>query len=129
MALWDAIVARIPLVRSIYSAVKQVLHTIFSSDGQAFRRVLLIEYPRKGLWSVAFQTAGGIKKAEAQLQQQLLTVFVPTTPNPTSGFLLMVNKDEVIELEMSVDSALRFVISLGVVQGSRENNQEELVKS
>ena len=109
---WEGILNRIPLVRSIYYAVKQVLTTIFSDSTDSFRKVLLVEYPRKGIWSIGFQTSTGFKQSE---NKDLITVFVPTTPNPTSGFLLMFDKNEVKELEMSVDEALKMVISLGVV--------------
>lgn len=121
---WDTLVAKIPLIRSIYSAIKQVLHTVFSSEGLAFRKVLLIEYPRRGSWSVAFLTGKGLPEARQHEGQDLLTVFVPTTPNPTSGFLIMVPASDAIELDMSVDAALKFVISLGVVQGNSKQPEE-----
>lgn len=112
----ETIIKRIPLVRAIYSSVKQVLHTIMSSNGQAFRRVLLIEYPRKGVWSIAFQTGSVAATIQDSVGQKCLTAFVPTTPNPTSGFLVVVPETEVKELAMTVDDALKMVISLGVVQ-------------
>ncbi len=112
---WESLLARIPLVRSIYSAVKQIAETMFSSNGQSFRKVLLVEYPRKGLWTLAFQT--GTKIGEAQLKTgcDVINIYVPTTPNPTSGFFLMVPRAEVVELEMSVDEGLRMIISMGAV--------------
>lgn len=113
-SLGEAILHRIPLVRSIYKAVKQVMETLLSSNSNAFRKVLLVEYPRKGIWSVAFQTST-IPSSNAT-EQELVAVFVPTTPNPTSGFLFMVPKSEVIEVDMSVDEAFKMIISLGVVQ-------------
>jgi uncharacterized membrane protein len=125
VALGERIVAKIPLVRSIYQAVKQVSETIFASNSQAFRKVLLIEYPRKGLWSVAFQTASSnkthgttshIQNQEHKEENNLITVFVPTTPNPTSGFLILVNRNDAKELDISIDEALKMVISLGVIQ-------------
>lgn len=116
MELWDKGVNRIPLVRSVYMGVKQVMNTIFSPSGNAFRKVLLVEYPRKGMWSIAFQTGDSIEIANNAVQKDMVTIFIPTTPNPTSGFLMMVPSDEVILLNMSVDQALKFVISLGVVQ-------------
>jgi len=116
VALWEKILARIPLVRSIYSSSKQVIETLFSSNGQAFRKVLLVEYPRQGCWSIAFQTGSGTMELRDQVGQELITLFVPTTPNPTSGFLIVVPKDAVLELQMSVDDALKMVISLGVIQ-------------
>ncbi len=120
---WDTLVAKIPLIRSVYSAIKQVLQTVFSSDGYAFRKVLLIEYPRRGIWSIAFLTGKGLKAAVEETGEDLITVFVPTTPNPTSGFLIMVPASEARVLDMNVDAALKFVISLGVVQGKAAVNE------
>lgn len=112
----EAVLDRIPLVRSIYSATKQVMETIFSSQSQAFRQVLLVEYPRKGLWTLAFQT-GVVSDAISQhTGEEMLSIFIPTTPNPTSGFLMMVPKSDATELSMSIDDALKLVISLGVMQ-------------
>lgn len=115
VALWEAVLARIPLVRSIYSAVKQLAETMFSGGGQSFRKVLLIEYPRKGLWTLAFQTGTGLGEAQRKTGRDVINVFVPTTPNPTSGFFLMVPREEVVELDMSVDDGLKMIISMGVV--------------
>lgn len=113
----DAIIAHIPLVRTIYASVKQVLQTLFTPGGQSFRKVLLVEYPRPGMWSLAFQTGDGAPEVEKSLQgEAMVSLFIPTTPNPTSGFLMMVPRKDVIELDMSVDQALKFVISLGVMQ-------------
>jgi uncharacterized membrane protein len=117
VSLWDGLIGRIPLVRSVYAGVKQMLETVFSTDGHSFRKVLLVEYPRKGLWSIAFQTGSGCKEVQTLLDgEELVTLFIPTTPNPTSGFLMMAKKNEVVELNMPIDQALKFVISLGVVQ-------------
>lgn len=117
VALGDAIVARIPLVRTIYMGVKQVTQTLFTPGGQSFRKVLLVEYPCAGVWSIAFQTGEVSKDVEKTIgQQAMVSYFIPTTPNPTSGFLMMAPRSKVIELDMSVDQALKFVISLGVVQ-------------
>ncbi|AHE97396.1 DUF502 domain-containing protein [Thioalkalivibrio paradoxus] len=113
--LGEAIVDRIPLVRSIYSAVKQVMRTVFDDGGQSFRRVLLVEYPRKGLWTLGFQTGVGVGEVQARTERDVLTVFVPTTPNPTSGFVIMVPREDAVELDMSVEDGLKFVMSLGVV--------------
>jgi uncharacterized membrane protein len=113
--LWEKLLARIPLVRSIHAGVKQILRTVFSSKEAAFRKVLLIQYPRQGTWTLAFQTGEGIDEIKKHLGEELITVFVPTTPNPTSGFLLMISRKDVIELDISVDSALKMVISLGVI--------------
>jgi len=113
--LWESCLARIPLVRSLYSGVKQVLNTVFSSSNKSFRKVLLIEYPKAGSWTMAFQTGNGIPEINSKTGEELLSVYVPTTPNPTSGFLLFVPAKNVIELDISVDVALKTIISLGVV--------------
>lgn len=117
VALGESILAKIPLVRSIYNAVKQVLETIFANDSKAFRKVILIEYPRKGLWSIALQTSSdNSNNGDQKLDDDMVTTFLPTTPNPTSGFLLLVPRKDIIELDMSIDEALKMIISLGVVQ-------------
>jgi len=112
---WESLLARIPLVRSIYSAVKQIAETMFSSSGQSFRKVLLVEYPRKGLWTLAFQTGTVTGEAQCKTGREVINIYVPTTPNPTSGFFIMVPKEDVVELEMSVDEGLRMIISMGSV--------------
>ena|SRR3990167_2323146 len=113
----DAIMGRIPLVRSIYTGVKQVTQTLFTPGGQSFRKVLLVEFPCAGVWSIAFQTGETTKEIAGAINgERMVSYFIPTTPNPTSGFLMMAPKEKVIELDMSVDQALKFVISLGVVQ-------------
>jgi len=106
---------RIPIVKSIYSSVKQVSDTLFSSSGNAFREAVLVQYPRPGAWTIAFVTGRPGGEAAQHLSGDYLSVYVPTTPNPTSGFFLMVPRADVIELEMSVDEALKYVISMGVV--------------
>ncbi|HAT8370776.1 TPA: DUF502 domain-containing protein [Legionella pneumophila] len=111
----ESILDRIPLVRSIYNATKQVINTILSTNSQAFRKVLLVEYPRKGLWSLAFQTGITAQEINQHTGTEMLSIFVPTTPNPTSGFLMVVPKSDVIELSMTMDEALKFIISLGVL--------------
>lgn len=115
IAAWERLLARIPLVRSIYSAVKQLTETLFSSGGQSFRKVLLIEYPRPGTWTLAFQTGTAIGEAQQKTGQDVVNIYVPTTPNPTSGFFLMVPKKDVIELDMSVDDGLKMIISMGAI--------------
>ena len=112
--VWEKLLARIPLVRSIYSGTKQVSETLFAPGGQSFRKVLLIEYPRRGLWAVAFQTGVTAGEAQAKTADEVINVYMPTTPNPTSGFFLMVPKRDVIELDMSVDEGLKMIISMGV---------------
>lgn len=112
----ESLLARIPLVRSIYNAVKQVINAILSTNSDAFRKVLLVEYPRKGMWSIGFQTGAVNAEINEKANEEMLSLFIPTTPNPTSGFLMMVPKKEAIELNMSIDEALKFIISLGVMQ-------------
>jgi uncharacterized membrane protein len=111
----EAIVQRIPVVKSIYSSVKQVSDTLFSDKGNAFRKVLLVQYPRQGSWTIAFQTGQPRGELVNYLEGEHVSVYVPTTPNPTSGFFLMMAKKDVIELDMSVDAALKYIISMGVV--------------
>lgn len=113
--LWESLLDRIPLVRSIYSSVKQVTQTILSSDSNTFNEVLLIEYPRKGIWTLCFKTSDSPKQFDKATGMDLITVFVPTTPNPTSGFILFVPKDEVKKMDLDVEDALKLVMSLGVV--------------
>ncbi len=106
---------RIPIVKSIYSSVKQVSDTLFSSSGNAFREAVLVQYPRQGSWTIAFVTGKPGGEAGQHLSHDYLSLYVPTTPNPTSGFFLMVPRSDVIELTMSVDEALKYIISMGVV--------------
>jgi uncharacterized membrane protein len=115
VALWESLLARIPLVSSVYSAVKQISETMFSSNGNSFRKVLLVEYPRKGLWTLAFQTGTDVGEAQCKTEREVINIYVPTTPNPTSGFFIMVPKEDVVELDMSVDEGLRMIISMGSV--------------
>lgn len=112
---WDRVLSNIPIVKSIYNSVKQVSDTLFSSSGNAFREAVLLQYPRQGSWTIAFVTGKPGGEAAVHLSGDYLSVYVPTTPNPTSGFFLMVPRSDVIELKMSVDEALKYVISMGVV--------------
>ena len=109
------VLAKIPIVKSIYSSVKQVSDTLFSSSGNAFREAVLVQYPRQGSWTIAFVTGKPGGEASIHLSGDYVSVYVPTTPNPTSGFFLMVPRADVIVLRMSVDEALKYVISMGVV--------------
>ena len=113
--LWEGILERIPLVRSIYSAAKKFAEVLFAESNESFKKVMLIEYPRKGLYSLCFQTATVLQEVQARTNEEVICVFVPTTPNPTSGLILMVPRKDVIELDMDVESALKMVVSLGVV--------------
>lgn len=112
---WDQLMGRIPIVKSIYSSVKQVSDTLFSSNGNAFREAVLVQYPRQGSWTIAFVTGKPGGEVASQLPGEHVSVYVPTTPNPTSGFFLMMPRADVLPLQMSVDEALKYVISMGVV--------------
>lgn len=115
ISLGERVVDKIPLIRSIYILVKQVMETIFSQDKEGFKRVVIIEYPRKGLYSIAFVTGVARGEVQAKTSDTLVNVFVPTTPNPTSGFLIMVPEEDTIPLEMDVEAAFKLVISGGMV--------------
>ncbi len=113
--LWHHILNRIPVVNSIYSSVKQISDTLFSSSGQAFRKALLVQWPHPGMWTIGFLTGtpgGGVAE---HLPPDCLAVYVPTTPNPTGGYFVIVARKDVVELDMSVDQALKYIISMGVV--------------
>ena len=115
LSFWESILWRIPVVKSIYYGVKQVSDTLFSSKGEAFRKALLVQYPREGSWTIAFMTGQPGGDVINHLKGEYVSVYIPTTPNPTSGFFLMMPKSDVIELNMSVDTALKYIISMGVV--------------
>ena len=112
---WDRLMSHIPIVKSIYSSVKQVSDTLFSSNGNAFREAVLVQYPRAGCWTIAFVTGKPGGEVAEHLPGEHLSLYVPTTPNPTSGFFLMVPRGDVRPLAMSVDEALKYIISMGVV--------------
>jgi uncharacterized membrane protein len=112
---WEGVLSRIPVVKSVYYSVKQVSDTLFSSSGEAFRKALLVQYPREGVWTIAFQTGQPGGDVTNYLTGEYVSIYVPTTPNPTSGFFLMLPRKDVIELDMSVDEALKYIISMGVV--------------
>lgn len=115
LMFWEGLLSRIPVVKSIYYSVKQVSDTLFSSSGEAFRKALLVQYPREGSWTVAFLTGQPGGDVANHLKGDYVSVYVPTTPNPTSGFFLIMPRKDVIELDMSVDDALKYIISIGVV--------------
>jgi len=117
---WEGVLARIPVVKSIYYGVKQVSDTVLADTGQAFRKVLLVQYPRAGSWTIAFQTGRPGGDVVNHLRGEYVSVYVPTTPNPTSGFFLMMPRSDVVELDMSVDEALKYIISMGVVAPATE---------
>ncbi len=113
--LWHDILNRIPFVRSIYSSVKQISDTLFSSTGQAFRKALLVQWPHEGMWTIAFLTGTPGGDVVNYVPDDCLSVYVPTTPNPTGGYFVIVRRSQVIELDMTVDQALKYIISMGVV--------------
>jgi len=116
--IWERVLRRIPIVNSLYFSVKQVSDTLFSSSGNAFRKAVLVQYPREGMWVIAFLTGIPGGDARKHLPGDYVSIYVPTTPNPTSGFFLMMRRSEVIELNMNVDDALKYIISMGVVAPS-----------
>jgi uncharacterized membrane protein len=113
----DTFLKHVPFIGSLYSTIKQVLQTIMSSDGQSFRKVLLVEYPRQGLWSIAFQTSDASEQINVATGETMIVAFIPTTPNPTSGFLILVPKEKTKLLDMSVEEAFKVVVSLGTLRG------------
>ena len=115
MSYWDELLDRIPFVRAIYGGVKSFSTTILSGSGNSFKKVMLIEYPRKGLWSIGFQTAADVPVVSEHTGEPQVCVFIPTTPNPTSGFIVMVPRSQAIELKMSIDEAMKMIVTLGVV--------------
>jgi uncharacterized membrane protein len=119
---WEGVFSRIPIVRSIYGGVKQISDTLFSPEGQAFRKAVLVHYPHSGAWTVALLTGSPEGEVTDHLGRDQYSVFVPTTPNITAGFFLIVPKSEVIELQMSVDEALKYIISMGVAEPPRRGS-------
>ena len=118
LKLWESMLARIPLVRTVYLSSKQILASLLSTGSQSFRKVLLIEYPRKGIWTVCFQTGSAAKEVQTHLDKESITVFVPTTPNPTSGFIMIVPVEDTRELDMDIETALKLVMSLGIASNT-----------
>jgi uncharacterized membrane protein len=125
VSFWEGVLWRIPVVKSIYWGIKQVSDTLFSSQGEAFRKALLVQYPREGSWTIAFMTGQPGGDVINHLKGEYISVYVPTTPNPTSGFFLMMPKSDVIELDMSVDAALKYIISMGVVSPNNDNKDPD----
>lgn len=115
VTLWEAILSRIPLVRSIYNSAKQITTTVLTSEGKSFRKVVLLEYPRKDTWSMGFLTNEHITIDSSRIDHEIAAVFVPTTPNPTSGFIIMLPKDDIIELDLSIEEGFKYIISMGVI--------------
>ena len=123
---WDRLFTQIPIVKSIYTSVKKVSDTLFSSNGNAFRKAVMLQYPRAGSWTIGFQTGSPSGEVAQHLAGEWMSVYVPTTPNPTSGFFLMVPRADVIELSMSVDEALTYVISMGAVAPDAQTDTQPL---
>lgn len=115
VSYWESLMEKIPVVRSVYSAARNFAEIVFSDGDQSFKKVLLIEYPRKGVYSLAFQTATRLGEVQGRTGEDVVCTFVPTTPNPTSGYIIILPRKDVIELDMDVDEALKMIISLGVV--------------
>jgi uncharacterized membrane protein len=115
VVFWEGLLLRIPVVNSIYNGVKQVSDTLFSPTGQAFRKALLVQWPREGMWTIAFLTGTPGRDVTQHLSGDYLSIYVPTTPNPTGGYFVIVKRSDVIELDMSVDAALKYIVSMGVV--------------
>jgi len=111
----EGLLARIPVVRAIYSATKQLTETLFSGTGKSFRKVVLVQFPHAGLWTLAFLTGEGMREANTKTGKDLVNVFVPTTPNPTGGYFLMVPREDMIELDMTVDAGIKMILSAGAV--------------
>jgi uncharacterized membrane protein len=126
---WDRLLSNIPIVKSIYTSIKKVSDTLFSSNGNAFRKALLVQFPLPGSWTIAFQTGSPAGEVAEHLGSDYLSVYVPTTPNPTSGYFLVVRRSEVRELDMSVDQALTYVISMGAVAPDSAKGQTPEVNS
>jgi len=131
LQFWEALLSRIPLVRSIYSAAKQVMETMVSGNGKSFREVVMIEYPRKGLWTLAFVTGDAMPQAKQRVGEELINIYVPTTPNPTSGFFLMIPEKEVMRLDLSVEDGFKLILSTGVLlpQPSAKKLKENVKKN
>jgi len=113
--VWETLLGRIPVVRAIYSATKQLTETLFSGKGKSFRKVVLVRFPHAGVWTMAFVTGEGMPEANSKLGKDLVNVFVPTTPNPTGGYFLMVPREEIVELDISVDAGIKMILSAGAV--------------
>lgn len=129
VAVWEVILSRIPIVRNIYNAVKQIAATLLTSKGKSFRKVVMAEYPRKGIWSIGFLSNEAVAVETSQVADSMRAVFLPTTPNPTSGFILLFPKEDIIELDMSVEDGFKFIISMGVVVPDGPMKQAQLPSS
>jgi len=125
VTLWESLLSRIPLVRSVYGSIKQITASLFADTSQSFREVVLVEYPRRGLWMLAFVTGDTPSKFQKIVGLDLINIYVPTTPNPTSGFYIMVEPSEVKRLNIPVDIGLKMILSAGVMNPLDESNEED----
>ena len=123
VGFWESVLDRIPIVRTVYSGAKKFAEVVFSDSNQSFKKVLLIEYPRKGIYSLAFQTATNLGEVQGRTGEDVVCTFVPTTPNPTSGYIIIIPKKDIIELDMEIDEAFKMIVSLGVVIPSWRRDQ------
>ncbi len=126
VGFWEGLLSHVPLVRSIYSGAKQLAETMFSESGESFRKVLLVEFPRRGLWTLAFLTGTDQGEVQTKTGNDVINVYIPTTPNPTGGYFVMVPREDVQELDMSVDDGLKMLMSMGAVVPDAIQNASEL---
>jgi uncharacterized membrane protein len=115
LAVWEAILQRVPFVRSIYGGTKNFTEVVLGDSGQSFKKVVMLEWPRKGLWSIGFLTGTHYPEPSHRLGEEVVSVFIPTTPNPTAGFVMLMPRREIIELDMDIESAVKLIVSLGIV--------------
>jgi uncharacterized membrane protein len=125
VSLWEQLLSRIPLVRSIYSAVKQLVETMFTDNSNAFRKVVLVEFPRRGLWTLAFLTNDEQGPVQQVTGEQVISVYIPTTPNPTGGYFVLVPQEDVREIDLSVDEGLKLLLSMGAVNPGKAAAPQE----
>ena len=123
--LWEQLLSRIPLVRSVYSAVKQLVETMFADNGNSFRKVVLVEFPRRGIWTLAFLTNDEQGVVQQATGREVISVYVPTTPNPTGGYFVLVPVEDVREIDLSVDEGLKLLLSMGAVNPSADHGQSD----
>ena len=119
VGLWEHLLSRIPLVRSVYSAVKQLVETMFADNGNSFRKVVLVEFPRRGLWTLAFLTSDEQGEVQRATGRDVISVYIPTTPNPTGGYFVLVPREDVREIDLSVDEGLKLLLSMGAVNPAK----------
>lgn len=126
--IWEMILTKMPFISGVYSASKQILETLLKNQSEAFRQAVLVEYPRRGAWTIAFVTGNTQGEVKRKLQNERISIYVPTTPNPTSGFLLFVPKEDIIPLDMPVEDALKMLISLGIVAPEDKTEMKEKIE-